>query len=103
MKRRRERFEPVLGGIYRSGRYITTESAAAAEVLRTVNDVQRGSSPRPVCLLRESTECERAADADADERDTRDARCVYEGKSRSHREDPFAGVEQYLAMRAIVV
>jgi hypothetical protein len=77
MKRRRERFEPVLGGIHRSGRYITTESAAAPEVFRAVDDVQRGSTPGPICLLRESTECERASDADPYQRDARDACCTY--------------------------
>ena len=39
VKRRRERLEPVLRGVHRSGRYVTTESAATSEAFRAVDDV----------------------------------------------------------------
>ena len=82
MKRRGERIEPVLGGVDCSGRYVTAESAAASEALWAVDDVQRGSTPGTVCLLRESADGERSADADANERDARDARCIDQRKPR---------------------
>jgi hypothetical protein len=75
MKRRGKRFEPVLGGVDCSGGYVTAEGTAAPQTLWAVDDVQRGSIPGAVRLLRESAERERSADADSNEGDARDA-CI---------------------------
>jgi len=63
----------ALRGVDGSGRDVATESAAAPEALWPVDDVERGSAPGAVRLFCESTEGERAADADSNERDARDA------------------------------
>ena len=73
MKGRGQCVEPALRGVDRSGRDVATESAAAPEALWPVDDVERGSAPGAVRLLCESTEGQRAADADSNERDARNA------------------------------
>ena len=102
MKRRRQRLQPVLRGVHRSGRQVTTKSAAASEVVGAVDDVQCQSAPGAVCKLRESTECEGASDTDSDESDARDACRIHRRKPDRHRV-PLEVAWASVAMREIVV
>ena len=102
VKRRRERLEPVLRGVHRRGRYVTTKCAAASEAFRAVDDVECQSAPGAVCKLCESTQCEGAADADSDEGDARDGRRVHRRKADRHRASLMV-VWASVAMREIVV
>src|SRR5215211_4732063 len=102
MKRRRQRLQPVLRGVHRSGRQVTTEGAAASEVVWAVDDVRCQSAPGAVCKLRESTDCEGASDTDSDESDAPDACGVHRRKPDRHRV-PVVVFWAFVAMREIVV
>src|SRR5215212_2772631 len=102
MKRRRQRIQPVLRRVHRSGRQVTTESAAASEVVWAVDDVQCQSAPGAVCKLSESTDCEGASDTDSHESDAPDACRVHRCKPDRHRVAPVV-VWASVTMREIVV